>query len=227
MPIVLKRCAECARELPLQLFRRRRGRKSHMADVCKVCNPERTLSKRSTTELKVLVEQGRANPVIVEAIKRRRREHWTRSLLPARKTQQYRTERRRNWNVLLLDGLRDELVYAKRRQREHAAEHAQYLAGERGPVSAQCAQWVVFFEEYAQTLKKIINRAARLIPVPGSPVKPTIDEINPRYWLSDDEFAALHITYSSCVYIPGRRARTPHFLRWAEIKGRKTGESRC
>lgn len=220
MPITLKRCAQCARELPLQTFRRWRGRKLHMDDVCKVCKPERSLSQCSGPQLDTLVEQGRVNPVIIEAIKRRRREHWAHSILPAKALKRNRDERRRNWNVLFLDPLRDELTYAKRRAQVCAAEYAEYQAGERGAQSAACAQWVEFYEAYATILKQVINRAAKTIPIPGTPLKPTVDEINPRYWLSEEEYSVLAVLYSSCTYIPGRRVRTPQFLRWEETKGK-------
>jgi len=209
MPITLKRCAQCARELPLQTFRRRRGTKSHMGDICKVCKPEKTLSECTTAQLNTLVEQGRASPVVIEAIKRRRREHWAHSVLPAKATKRRRDERRRNWNLLLLDGLRDELTYAKRRMRE--------MLGKDEP-------WVAFYSAYADILKLIIERAGRNIPIPRTPLNPTEEQMNPRYWVSQREILSLSILYSSCTYIPGRRARLPKFLGWAELRGKTEGD---
>lgn len=210
MPITLKRCADCARELPLQMFRRRRGTKSHMGDICKVCKPEKTLAQRTSPELDLLVKQGRANPIVIDAIKRRRREHWAHSVLSAKATRRRRDERRRNWNLLLLDGLRDELTYAKRRMREMLSDD----------IPERSSLWVEFYSAYADILRLVIDRAGRNIPVPNTPIKPTMDEINPRYWLSEAEYSSLAVLYSSCVYIPGRRARLPQFLRWEEIKGK-------
>lgn len=212
-PLATQRCALCSRDLPMRFFRRWVGRKLRLEDSCNACcppKPYKAMTKRERINARS-TSHARVSPAYLDAIDRREREHFKNSVMPDRSYAAHSRTRRENWNAGLLDAVRDEFKWATN-------NHLRYRSMVAKKNQAEYQPYVAFYKYYADLLKKIRDTATPKSKLKGTPIRPSINDLNPTTYITEQEHAELKYLYSECKPIPGKRsaAREPWFFCWQQ-----------
>lgn len=212
-PLATQRCELCSRDLPMRLFRRWSGRKFRLMTECNACCPPKPYKAMTKREREVArrTSHVRVSPAYLDAIDRRKREHFKNSVMPDRTYASHSRTRRANWNAALLNAVRDEFKWAGNTYLRYRSMVAKKNQAEYQPHET-------FYKYYADLLKKIRNTATPKSKLKGTPLKPTMEEANPLTYITKEELTRLKYLYTQCTPIYGKRnvARDPWFLFWQQ-----------
>lgn len=212
-PVTVVTCPGCGGNFRMVHFRKWWGSKRMLRTLCVWCEPEKRLSE--------MMPEERANALVAQRFGESAREAVSRmnekesadkryTLSRARLKQNNRT-RRLNWSRAITHTLVTERAWAERNLQNPASE-----------------EWERFFEAYARVLKDALERiniklrgAARgasrggLAGPASSPLKPTMEEVDPARWIFPETLVRLKDLYSVCPVIRGRKPyRSPAMLAW-------------
>lgn len=204
-----QRCIYCARDYPLRFFRRWSNGKSRLMTSCNGCSPPKTLKQMTPYEReRALLTSHRAyHPVYVQEMNRREREHFKNSVMPDIQYRRRAEQRKENWTRAILGQAQVEYEWAK-------AALIRYRK-EVSTGNAQRTPYVEFFSEYVRVLKQMLQVIRAKANTRGAAITPTVEEINPRSYLTDTQYLKLKTLFSDCTPIPGTRAaRDPWLMFW-------------
>lgn len=212
-PAITRRCVLCSRDLPVRFFRRWWGGKLRLQDSCNACHPPKTykeMTKRERINARS-TSHNRVSAVYLDAIDRREREHFKNSVMPDRTYAAHSRTRRENWGKGLLNAARQEFKWAY----NHALRYREMVAGKG---QTEYAPYAAFFSYYTEVLRKIRDNATIKSKLRGTPIKPSINDLNPTTYITEQEHAKLRYLFAQCTPIPGRRnaARSPWFISWQQ-----------
>lgn len=198
-PVTLAHCPGCGGNFRLVRFRKWWGDKRILRSLCDACEPEKKISDMTPSERANAVAAGRVDLeralALDDAHDARVRQTHSVGTLKA-----HASQRRRNWNAAVLRTLRHERDWAQRYMENAASQ-----------------EWEAFFRAYARALHDAVNRIEQRLKGKGrgAPLKPTMEEASPGYWLNADTRLKLKDLYSACPVVRGRRFyRDPAFLGW-------------
>jgi hypothetical protein len=189
-------------------FRRWRGGKRVLHDVCNACDPEKALSEMTPKQRMRAVEADRPRARLVMVENMNDAEQMERRHATSRERLAYHAkERRKAWREGIGARVADEHEWAQR-----ALSVAERMAG----VGAWAA-WVEFFRSYVQVLRLMRERIDVLAKQKYAPVKPTPEQCDPCYYADASTRASLRLLYGACRPIPGRKMyRDPWCLSWGQ-----------
>jgi len=231
----LRTCPACGVPMRLNHFRRwastPAGDKRMLHDVCNACEPERTLSEMTPEQRlrAVDADHPRARLLVVENMTDAERARALTSQKGRKRSQllaRHGQERRRAWREAI--GAR---VSAEHEWATRTLESMRLAALGAGPVRSTAPSalqtqalaqtyalaWQEFFTAYVQVLKLMKTRIHALSTKAYSPVKPTPEQVDPRYYADANTRASLRRLYGACRPLPNRRLmRDPWCLSWEE-----------
>lgn len=203
-------CPQCGVMRLIKDFRRWRGSKRVLHDVCNTCEPDRKLSEMTPEQRLRAVEadRPRARLFVVEAMNDA--EQMARRHATSRERLAYHAkERRRAWREAIGERLAREHDWAKASLWRARTLSAQGFA--------QGAAWEEFFLSYEQVLRLMRERIEVLSKKKYAPIKPTMEQCDPCHYADASTRASLRRMYSACRPIPGRRLyRDPWCLTWGQ-----------
>jgi hypothetical protein len=189
-------------------FRRWRGGKRVLHDVCNACDPERRISELSPAQRMRAVDadRPRARLLVVENMNDAEREK-RRQATSRERLAYHAKERRKAWREGIGARVADEHEWAQR-----ALGVAERMAG----VGAWAA-WVEFFRSYVQVLRLMRERIDVLAKQKYAPIRPTPEQCDPCTYADAATRTSLRLLYSACRPIPGRKMyRDPWCLSWGQ-----------
>jgi hypothetical protein len=189
-------------------FRRWRGGKRVLHDVCNACDPERRISELSPAQRMRAVDadRPRARLLVVENMNDAEREK-RRQATSRERLAYHAKERRKAWREGIGARVADEHEWAQR-----ALGVAERMAG----VGAWAA-WVEFFRSYVQVLRLMRERIDVLAKQKYAPIRPTPEQCDPCTYADASTRTSLRLLYSACRPIPGRKMyRDPWCLSWGQ-----------
>lgn len=206
----MKTCSHCQIERPLRAFRRYSHRKVREMPTCNVCVPPKTLSDMTPQEREQALKTSHrsASPSLVARLNERDKAR-KRQTLSHKLTAVNIRRRKENWGNAILGSARNEHRWAYTTLMRY---QAQLQEG-----NAMRAPYAIFFDEYQQILKRLVQEIEFKSTRPNTPLNPTEEERNPRNYITPTEYLKLKTLYAQCAPIPGTRpAREPWFLSWRE-----------
>lgn len=201
-------CPQCGAMRLIKDFRRWRGGKRVLHDVCNACDPERRISELSPAQRMRAVDadRPRARLLVVENMNDAEREK-RRQATSRERLAYHAKERRKAWREGIGARVADEHEWAQR-----ALGVAERMAG----VGAWAA-WVEFFRSYVQVLRLMRERIDVLAKQKYAPIRPTAEQCDPCTYADASTRTSLRLLYSACRPIPGRKMyRDPWCLSWGQ-----------
>ena len=212
-PITVVTCPGCGGNFRMVHFRKWWGSKRVLRTLCIWCEPDKNLSEMTPEERASALEAQRFGANAREVVERMNEKEAAdkRYTLSRARLKQHNRTRRLHWSRAILHTLNVERAWAERNLQNPASE-----------------EWERFFEAYARVLRDAIERinmrlrdAARGVSRANlggrnsSPLKPTMEEADPRRWVFPETILKLKDMYSVCPVLRGRKPyRDPALLSW-------------
>ena len=219
-------CPQCGAMRLIKDFRRWRGGKRVLHDVCNACDPERALSEMTPKQRMRAVEADRPRARLVMVENMNDAERQAHRLATSRERLAYHAkERRKAWREGIGARVADEHEWAQR-----ALGVAERMAGVvdgyspampnrrlAAPQAGAWAAWVEFFRSYVQVLRLMRERIDVLAKQKYAPIRPTAEQCDPCTYADASTRTSLRLLYGACRPIPGRKMyRDPWCLSWGQ-----------